>query len=1036
MLFLLPSLQGLAAEPDPLLLPGLPIARKMAPETIHRYRVDIPPGVFVQFLAEQDGVDVTLHLEGPDGVWSRDGYYEPGSVDRLSHVIETGGNYRLEVRSGEDAGAGVVGLRMEMRPSSPADHALVRAEDLSFQALKAFASNRPAVAVPLWDQALPLWQRATDPWGEAEALYWSAKALERLKKPEAAGERYARAAKLYGEAPPGTFPIAGKQRARSLANAGVIYKDLGRLDVAEEVLRRAVAAWSEIPRDGEMDVSLNNLGRVLRSRGNSLAAVESFERSLGLCRTRADALGEARVLGDLAIAKKDLGRLHEALEDLADALRIYDARSPDHPGRATILNNLGATLTQVGEFELAASHYRQALAIHRDRAQLTERTTELVATTLNNLGWVYRELAELDTARQYLEEALDLATVHGLDDLRIDLLDNLALLDLREDRPQSAVQRLEDALAALPDSGDQRIRTILLQDLGRALLEAGHPETARRPLEASRALALEIGDRAAESRTLFRLARIESSLGDHEAAERLAMEALDRVESLRTTLPHPFLRMSLTAMRRKIYETVVDLLMTAHAEHPRAGWDVRAFATAERARGRGLVELLREARVDPYRGVDPEWVQELENLRDRLRAAETRRLERREDHAAEQDIERLVLEVHRVEGRIRRANPSYDELTYPDPIRLAEAQRLLDADTVFLTYMLGEERSYLWVVTPRELASFVLPARREIEPLVRAFVEQVRWGDPAPAEASKLSETLLVPARRSLNRSRWAIVPDGALHHLPFAALPRPGSLDPVVALHEIVHVPSLTALAELRKRPPPGWFEHRVAVVADPVFDATDPRLSTRSPEETATDRSALADLGRLPSTAHEAQSIADLVEPEEARLLLGFEATREAVMTGALHGAEIAHFATHAFVGSERTDLVRLELSRFDAQGREIEGSLHYRDLYDLDLQARLVVLSACETATGRELRGEGLVGLSHGLLAAGAHRIVASLWRIDDASTASLMQTFYQQLLRERASPSAALHRAQKQAWLGSDARSTGAWAAFILQGDWRS
>ena len=291
------------------------------------------------------------------------------------------------------------------------------------------------------------------------------------------------------------------------------------------------------------------------------------------------------------------------------------------------------------------------------------------------------------------------------------------------------------------------------------------------------------------------------------------------------------------------------------------------------------------------------------------------------------------------------------------------------------------------------------------------------------------------------------MVADGALHYLPFAALPLPGGGGAVLDAHEVVYLPSVSALAASRRatagRSRPAG---RVAVVADPVFGADDPRVlrvratgagtaaSGASGASTdSADRN--AHFVRLPASRREALDLAARVPRAERKVLLGFEAERRSVIGGGLGGYGVVHFATHGVIDEEEPALSGLALSRVDPAGRPRDGFLGLREIYDMALDADLVVLSACRTALGPEVRGEGMLGLTRGFLHAGARRVVASLWKVEDRATAELMSRFYRALWEDGLPAPAALRRAQRELRAERRHRDPADWAGFVLVGDWQ-
>jgi CHAT domain-containing protein len=355
---------------------------------------------------------------------------------------------------------------------------------------------------------------------------------------------------------------------------------------------------------------------------------------------------------------------------------------------------------------------------------------------------------------------------------------------------------------------------------------------------------------------------------------------------------------------------------------------------------------------------------------------------------------------------------------------LSEIRRaVLDGETLLLEYYLGEERSFLWAVTSTSLESFVLPGRATLETAARRAYELLPESHlrtaavPTGIVLEELSRLLLSPlGDRLAGLRRLLVVADGVLHYIPFAALPVAGM--PLVAGHEIVTLPSASTAAVLRERrsgrrqAPAG-----VAVLADPVFIARG------------------GGFPRLPFTRREAEGILALAPAGRRLELLGAAASREAALGGGLARYRYVHFATHGILDTAYPELSGLVLSQVDRRGRPENGFLRAHEIADLRLAADLVVLSACRTALGREIRGEGLVGLTRAFLAAGAEGVMVSLWQVDDRATAELMRRFYRGILQEGLAPPAALRRAQISLWQERSWQAPSYWAGFALQGEWR-
>jgi CHAT domain-containing protein len=387
---------------------------------------------------------------------------------------------------------------------------------------------------------------------------------------------------------------------------------------------------------------------------------------------------------------------------------------------------------------------------------------------------------------------------------------------------------------------------------------------------------------------------------------------------------------------------------------------------------------------------------------------------------------------------------------------------VLDEGTLLLEYALGETTSYLWVVSPAAVRSYTLAPKAEIEGAARALYERLSAppGAAGPErEAAALSRLVLGPAAEALGNKRLLVVAPGMLQYVPFGVLPAPGAASgtsaPVALLsrHEVVSAPSASVVALIRREAagrPVG--SRTVAVLADPVYGATDPRVKGKeariAPGAPATHTapsvleralrsmrgSTDGSLSRLPFSRWEADAIAALAPRGDARKALGFEASRETALSSELGHYRIVHLAAHGLLDAKRPELSGVVLSLVDDQGKPKDGYLRLHDVYNMKLGADLVVLSGCQTALGKELGGEGLLGLTRGFMYAGASRVVASLWQVDDESTAELMKRFYRAMLKDGRPASEALRAAQLE--MSRDRRWSAPfyWAGFVLQGEW--
>lgn len=457
------------------------------------------------------------------------------------------------------------------------------------------------------------------------------------------------------------------------------------------------------------------------------------------------------------------------------------------------------------------------------------------------------------------------------------------------------------------------------------------------------------------------------------------------------------------ASKQNYYGFYIDLLMQLHQQFPTAGYQELAFQASERSHARSLRAMLNRSMRQP----------------------------------TPSDLINLLNDVQ----AIQLAQVSSSK---------ALQQQLLDDKTILLEYALGEERSYLWAVTQTGLQTYTLPKRATIEAVSREFIELVqsplyRAGDRRGATpqgspntvqvdaAAQLSQMLLEPVAGQLGNKRLLIVSDGILHYLPFAALPMPGTAGknqvPLLIDHEIVGLPSASMELGLQHRANAKAPIKTLALLADPIFSRDDQRLQHPTLDGT-TDVETL--YARLPATRKEASQIVALVPPDKRLVKLDAAASRQVAISPELAQYRIVHFASHGILNSQNPQRSGMVLSIIDDQGALQRSLLSTTDAFNLKLSADLVVLSGCTTALGKEIQGEGLIGLTGGLMYAGAKQVVAGLWNVNDDSTALLMTHFYQGMLSQRLSPAAALRSAQIKLWQSQDWQAPYYWAAFTLQG----
>lgn len=1182
-----------------------PIERSLSGGEEHLYRVSLKAGQYVDFIADQKGIDVVLTLLDPAGKKLAEADSPNGAQgpESLSHIVETKGKYTLKVGSLEkQAEAGRYVLRIaELRAATKQDklrqdagrlfgEALALKSQQTAEALeKSIAKYEEAVAlwrtagdrefeglalnnlaevyyalgnrkkaVELFEQGLTLMQATGSKLGEATMLSNIAAVYQDMGENDKALDYFSRALPLRRAA--GDKP----GEAVTLSNIGFLYSHTGENQKALEyfsqalaiaraagnrvyeatILNNLAAVWQEIgevqkaadyynqamqiakamgDRSSESTIA-NGLGNLYLAQGDTAKALESYNESLKLSREVGDRSKEAATLANVALAydtagekKKaldiyetalemtrsvvdprkeaellsNIGVVYNSIDDNEKALDYFDQALPllrkvgDRSGESTALNNIGAVYDRIGEGKKALEYYSQSLALART---LGERRTE--AVILDNIGAVYESLDDHKNALDYHIQSINLAKEVGDKATLATALRNVGIAERALGENAKAIEHLNQALENARAVGNPRLIGSALNNLGETQLLTGERQKAFGCYSESLPLWRGAGDLTGEAGTLYGLARAERDLGNLSQSRTRIEAALAIVESLRMRYKRQALRASYFASVQKYYDFYIDLLMRVNRSRPSDGNDAVALEANERARARGLLDMLTEAHSDIRQGVNASLLDRERTLQQKISARAEWQMQlvagrhsSEQLFAASKEIDALTTQLQEVEAQIRANSPRYAALTQPRPLSLKQIQqRVLDPETLLLEYSLGEERSYLWVVSTTSLTAYELPRRSDIEKAARevyalftkpnqqarsaAQTRGLRVARAASDDRSlqdaivALSRMVLAPAASQLGSKRLLLVADGALQYVPFAALSiHATSYRPLIVDHEVVSLPSASTLGVLREELSGRESAPRmIAVLADPVFESTDERVGkpqTNQDRESrpstpasqralsiklqkaASETGVLSSLAipRLPGTRQEAEKILALAPEAERKKATDFAASKATATSDDLGRYRFVHFATHGFLDSGNPELSGLVLSLVNEQGAPQDGFLRAHEIYNLKLPAELVVLSACQTGLGKEIRGEGLVGLTRGFMYAGAARVVVSLWSVDDEATSMLMANLYSHMLRDGMPATAALRAAQIEMLKQPKWQAPYYWAAFVLQGEWK-
>lgn len=823
----------------------------------------------------------------------------------------------------------------------------------------------------------------------------------------------------------------------------------------QQALQKFEQALDLYRRDGDRSSQaavLTYIGKIHSDFGEKQTAQDYYQKALSIYQQIGNKSGEGTALNNIGKIYSELGERQKALDYYHQALPLRRLVK-DTRGEAITLNNIGVIYGYLGEHQKALEYYNQSLPL---KMQVGDQAS--AANTINSIGKVYSDLGDEQTALDYYQKSIPLYQQGNDKSGEAVALNNIALVYSNRGDQKAALDYHQKSLALFAIVGDKLGSAIALSNLGRLHQKLAQPQKARDYFQQSLNLFRQLGSKHREAHNLYYIASLEQEQGNLKTAQTQIATAIKIVEKLRSQIVSQELRTSYFATVQDYYQLQIDLLMQLHKQQPNQGYDAQGLQASENARARSLLELLSEANADIRQGVKPELLAQEQQLKQKLDVLEAQKIEllnqnNPEAQAIETQITALVEQYQQIQAQIRSTSPRYAALTQPQPLSLPQIQQqVLDDNTLLLQYSLGEKRSYLWAVTNKNIFSYELPKRQDIETAIQKFRQDItspyRTNSPA---INNLSQIILAPVAQHLGQKRLVVVSDGALQYVPFAALMSPNhpnsQYEPLLLKHEIVTLPSASTLAILRKeqtgrKPAP----KTVAVLADPIFRNDDERLVTKSSHSPTkmNDLDSLAlnksvsdssvNFERLRFTRQEAEAILALVPNQKVKSALDFSASRETATNQELSQYRIIHFATHGILNSKNPELSGIVLSLFDRQGTPQNGFLRLHDIFNLNLKADLVVLSACQTGLGKEIKGEGVVGLTRGFMYAGSPRVVVSLWSVEDQATSELMQTFYQQMLQAKLKPAAALRNAQIAIWRKQKYAAPYYWAAFTLQGEW--
>jgi CHAT domain-containing protein/Flp pilus assembly protein TadD len=842
----------------------------------------------------------------------------------------------------------------------------------------------------------------------------------------------------------------------SYSYKGYVLTRDGRYSEAIDTLLVCLPLLQANPDNLTERLVLNQLGNLYLRSGNYAEAGKTLGRVLALVRGDDDLPGEETALSQLASLHYRQSDYFQALEYWHQALevskRITSRKAKLRTTPQIHLGGIGDVHDRLGDLTTAERFYLESLAL-----SLEVKDEKNQSSVLKSLGDLYVEQGKLSEALAIEEQALALGEKLRNVPNQLGALNSLSALHRQLGDSRKSIDYIQRALKLLEGRTDPFWLSESLNNLGLSQLSNGEFAQALSTFQKTLRMDPVTTTPHAVWGAHYGAAAAYAQLGNLQDSRQHYEHAVEVMESVRARLGGEDEKAGYFQDKIIVYKKLINLLLNPRLPDTNSQNSADAFHLVERARARAFLDLLAEAKVDVTENTTPDLLKRQQELQRRISQLTAQLIKERSPEVTKQNkpkIEELERSLGKADAdladwlrELRRRNPHYAALKYPEPITLSETQRMLDDTTVLLSYSLAEPESFLFAVSRNDFQVKRLPSEKTIDANVQKLLAAITdKNNPAPADyrrhAASLSQQLLQPLSRMLaGKRKLIVVADGALHRLPFEVLFQPGVPQRgdlrqwpfLVRQFAISYAPSASVLAQLQIESHPTAPKSFIAF-GDPKYEpAADGAIA---PTLRATSASGRLNFQPLPYSHTEIEGIAQLFAKDDRELFFREAATEENVkVPERLSSYRMVHFSTHGYVNEARPRFSGLVLSLRPAPSREQthpqseDGLLAAYEIFNLKIKADLVVLSACETGLGKEVKGEGLMSLTRAFMYAGTPSVVVSLWNVNDQSAADLMIRFYRHLQAGK-TKSEALRQAQLET-----IRENGFpffWAPFVLVG----
>jgi CHAT domain-containing protein/Tfp pilus assembly protein PilF len=911
-------------------------------------------------------------------------------------------------------------------------------------------------ALSLFEKALKLARNTKDKKGEITCLINLGVLSWNLGQPNESAGQYAKALSL----------------AQRLGQKDLEYECSGALKIYEAYSRgkklRSAGRNKESITQFELAV---NLARTIKSPEHELKClrqlslnyfqVEAFkefsslnEQALKIARKLNHKQEVGRCLNNIGIVYFKSDNYSRALPCFEEALAIAQEIKISAEDESNCLNNLGIVYRDIGNYERALNFMTRALDI-----ALKQEDNWAVPLELNNIGAIFKKRGEFSgnnndfqTSLNYYLESLDKASKAKNNKSEIETLNNIGLVYGTLGNFVSSLKYLSLAQDKAKEIGDLRELSNICINTGNVYLSLRNYEESKKYFKRGLELSLKAGKNGIVWEAYFGLGQCFEIELQYSSALACYKKAIDIIEFIRSQLSLDDYKAGFARDKLKVYESLLHLLVMLRAKEPTSRYDEEIFQVVERAKARAFLEGLKERGDSLQRSASPGFRAEYNDISKKITLTIS---ELAQPSLAEDRRKTLLARLEKEEqdyvsflNKIKSERPAKPRLSSLGTISIDKVQdQLLDLKTAVFEFFLGERESYVFLITKTDFIIRPLPTRADIENSLRAYLKMLSaWPKgkfQGVSAAKRLYQDLVYSFEKFLAPplEHLIIVPDGVLYYLPFETLVRDEKgRHPkqryLIEQYKISYAPSISSLVFLANERIEKRNSKRLLAIGNPDYSLILSQGGKLNKAYGDALREIYLDNGfdfsSLPFTKREVLQISRYFPKDHVDIYLDTEAREEVIKRTKLNDYQIIHFACHGFQDEKLPFRSALVLS-LDGDVEE-DGFLQVREIYDLQLNADLVVLSACQTGRGKLENGEGILGLPRVFFYAGARSTISTLWKINDKSTSDLMRYFYRYL--SQGNDKAQALRLAKIKMIGSKFSHPFFWAGFVLNGDFNS